>query len=71
MDRVDLSRVRHGWDKGVRHALLVASNAADPDVIALRCADDLKLWHGCTLSMTFNSETTGEERQIDKDDLFF
>jgi hypothetical protein len=71
MDRVDFGGVRHGRDKGVRHTLLMTSDAADPDVIALRCADDLKLWHGCTLSMTFNSETTGEERQIDKDDLFF
>jgi hypothetical protein len=66
MDRVDLGGVRHDRDKGVRHTLLVASDAADPDVIALGCADDLKLWHGCTLSMVFDIETTREEPQIDR-----
>src|SRR6516164_3860757 len=71
MDRVDFGRVRHGRDKGVRHKLLVASDAADPDVIALGCADDLKLWHGCTLSMVFDIETTREERQIDRANSFF
>jgi hypothetical protein len=71
MDRIDLSCVWHNRDKGVRHALLVASDAAHPDVIALGCADDLKLWHGCTLSMMFNIETTCEERQNDKGELFF
>src|SRR6202023_1999429 len=45
MDRIDLGRVRHGRDKGVRHALLVTSDAAHPDIIAQGCADDLKLWH--------------------------
>jgi len=63
--------VRHDRDKGVRHALLVASDAAHPDVIALGCADDLKLWHGCTLSMVFNIETTREERQNDNANYFF
>jgi hypothetical protein len=71
MNRIDLSGVRHDRDEGVRHALLVASDAADPDVIALGCADDLKLWHGCSLSMVFSIETTREECQNDKAELFF
>ena len=68
---LDLGCVRHNRDKGVRHALLVASDAAHPDVITLGCADDLKLWHGCTLSMMLNIETTREELQNDKGELFF
>jgi hypothetical protein len=48
----------------------MTSDAADPDVIALGCADDLKLWHGCTLSMVFNVETTREESQIDRANYF-
>jgi hypothetical protein len=48
----------------------MTSDAADPDVIALGCADDLKLWHGCTLSTVFNIETTREERQIDSANYF-
>jgi hypothetical protein len=71
MDRVDLGGVRHDRDKGVRHTLLVASDATDPDVIALGCADDLKLWHGCFLSIVFSIETTREECQNDKAELFF
>jgi hypothetical protein len=71
MDRIDLGRVRHGRDKGVRHTFLVASDAADPDIIALGCADDLKLWHGSILSMVFSIETTREECQIDRANYFF
>jgi hypothetical protein len=63
--------MRHGGNKGIWHTLLVTRDAADPNVIALGCADDLKLWHGCTLSMLSNIETTREERQIDRAIIFF
>src|SRR5205823_5919349 len=43
---VDLRRMRQRGSEGVRHAFFVAGDADHADIIALRCADDLKLGHG-------------------------
>jgi len=45
MDRVDLLRVRKDRHQRVGHAFLGAGDAADPDVIALRRTDELKVRH--------------------------
>src|SRR6266404_2066354 len=50
VNRVDLGRMRHYRHEDVGHTLFVAGDAGDPDVIALRRADNLKLWHGCAPS---------------------
>ena len=49
VDRIHFRRVRHGRHERIRHALFVTGYAGDPDVIALRRANDLKLWHGMLL----------------------
>jgi len=45
MDRVDLLRVGKDRHQRVGHAFLGAGDAADPDVIALRRTDELKVRH--------------------------
>jgi len=45
VDRIDLGRMRQHRHERVRHAFFGAGDARDPDVIALRRADDLKLGH--------------------------
>src|SRR6266852_6019063 len=50
VNRVDLGRMRHYRHEDVGHTLFVAGDAGDPDVIALRRADNLEFWHGCAPS---------------------
>src|SRR5262249_18002971 len=72
VDSVHFRRVRHARDESVWHALLMASDAADPDVIALGCADDLKLWHGSIPCWSFSdNETTREDGENRQRDRFF
>ena len=51
VDRADLRGVRQRWHEGVGHVLFDAGDAGDPDIIALRRADDLKLRHVCSLPL--------------------
>jgi hypothetical protein len=72
VDGVDFRRVRHHWDKGVRHAFFETSDTDNANVIALRCADDLKLRHGSApLWSMSDSETTRKENRNRQRGRFF
>jgi hypothetical protein len=46
MDGIDLGAVRRDRNEGIGDALLGAGDPGNANIVALRCADDLKLRHG-------------------------
>src|SRR6516165_6256776 len=70
MNGVDLGRVWHNRHERVWHPLFVTGDADDPDVVALRCPDDLKLWH-CMAPSSVSDGTTHEKSRIDGSMIFF
>jgi len=84
VDGVDLGGMRHDRHEGIGYTFLGAGDARDPYVIALRSADNLKLWHGVaprqkdwlrvdrsTSRVAVHNETTRGASKIDSAVDFF
>src|ERR1700737_1960628 len=63
---IDLRRVRDRGHESVRHAFFETGDADNANIIALRCADDLKLRHGSAPERSMSdTKTTREVGGID------